>query len=255
MNWLVSSGWSHPVGVTILFSLSWSHLVGLIWLVSPGFSHPDFLTQLISPFCSHQIVLTLLVSSGWSHLVVLTQMVLSGWSNLVVLTRLVSPGCSLHVVISQLFSPSCSLPVVLTWLFSLGWSHAVCFLSHHFIRQSDCSSLNNGAHSLPSLHNADVSPICAAAPTAATLPFNARRHSGQNGVMVKFISAKGLFADHCVEFEAAHRVLLAVCHPMCFDVCMSAVHPHQDTCHCTHSDHAPHLYTVSQFCHVRSAYR
>lgn len=39
-------------------------------------------------------------------------------------------------------------------------------------------------------------------------PVTARRSNGLNGAKVKFIDAKGQFADHCVEFESAHRDLI-----------------------------------------------
>lgn len=39
-------------------------------------------------------------------------------------------------------------------------------------------------------------------------PVTARRSNGLNGAKVKFIDAKGPFADHCVEFENAHRDLI-----------------------------------------------
>nr|KAG5694950.1 hypothetical protein BaRGS_031233 [Batillaria attramentaria] len=53
-----------------------------------------------------------------------------------------------------------------------------------------------------------VPSVSAAAPVKNMSPVTARRSNGLNGAKVKFIDAKGPFADHCVEFESAHRDLI-----------------------------------------------
>ncbi|KAK7094091.1 RING finger protein 207-like [Littorina saxatilis] len=45
-------------------------------------------------------------------------------------------------------------------------------------------------------------------PVTNMSPVTARRSNGLNGAKVKFIDAKGPFADHCVEFETAHREVI-----------------------------------------------
>ena len=62
-------------------------------------------------------------------------------------------------------------------------------------------------------------------PATKMSPVNARRSNGLNGAKVKFIDAKGPFADHCVEFETAHRVRspglwLYIC--LCMSACVCA---------------------------------
>lgn len=48
---------------------------------------------------------------------------------------------------------------------------------------------------------------CPGSPVTFRLtPTHMRRANGLNGAKVKFIDAKGQFAEHCREFENAHRV-------------------------------------------------
>ncbi|KAL8572624.1 hypothetical protein ACOMHN_016474 [Nucella lapillus] len=64
--------------------------------------------------------------------------------------------------------------------------------------------LSTGApHSAP--HNKSSAN---GSPVTNMSPVTSRRSNGLNGAKVKFIDAKGPFADHCVEFETAHREVL-----------------------------------------------
>lgn len=56
--------------------------------------------------------------------------------------------------------------------------------------------------------SSSVSSTSVTAPVTNMSPVTARRSNGLNGVKVKFIDAKGPFADHCVDFETAHRDLI-----------------------------------------------
>ncbi|GFR64672.1 RING finger protein 207-like [Elysia marginata] len=50
---------------------------------------------------------------------------------------------------------------------------------------------------------------CPSSPVISKItPTHQRRSNGLNGAKVKFIDAKGQFAEHCCEFESAHRDLL-----------------------------------------------
>lgn len=58
-------------------------------------------------------------------------------------------------------------------------------------------------------HTAPINKSSASgSPVTNMSPVTSRRSNGLNGAKVKFIDAKGPFADHCVEFETAHREVI-----------------------------------------------
>ncbi|CAG5121432.1 unnamed protein product [Candidula unifasciata] len=60
-----------------------------------------------------------------------------------------------------------------------------------------------------SMNGINTGTSCPGSPVTHRLtPSHARRTNGLNGAKVKFIDAKGQFAEHCREFENAHRDLL-----------------------------------------------
>lgn len=69
--------------------------------------------------------------------------------------------------------------------------------------RSTAASVGNGIAAVSTGTSCPGSPV-----TSKITPTHQRRSNGLNGAKVKFIDAKGQFAEHCCEFESAHRDLL-----------------------------------------------
>ncbi|PVD36862.1 hypothetical protein C0Q70_03852 [Pomacea canaliculata] len=111
------------------------------------------------------------------------------------------PTLHVHLVMSGAFSSATNKFEFLDWLISL---EPLLFHSaqHRMSRPCVTSSARLWAPAIP------ASNVSQSTLVPNMSPVTARRSNGLNGAKVKFIDAKGQFADHCVEFESAHRDLI-----------------------------------------------
>ncbi|XP_046326128.1 RING finger protein 207-like isoform X1 [Haliotis rufescens] len=79
-----------------------------------------------------------------------------------------------------------------------------------FLASSPVLQRSTGVPSSPSFNRIEVPKLANQAAAAGNTPVKAPQNNGRrNGIgKVKFIDAKGVFAEHCVEFETSHRDVL-----------------------------------------------